>query len=194
MIVKNRSLAFTALALAVTGCGFAVSDGFGPLRPTDNFRVVEKDRAYRSAQLDGASFEFVADMLGIRTVINLRGENEDEAWYQNEKAALEAAGVTMIDIRMSAHELPARAELLKLYDAFMTAEEPILIHCSAGADRTGAASAIWRMMKLGDSREAASSELAVRYGHFEFYTPEMDQLVAMFQPDRTWIEEEYPVP
>jgi protein tyrosine/serine phosphatase len=184
----------TLLVLVSLGCGSGLYDDFAPLTPVDNFHVVEPGRLYRSAQLDPTTLELLVDVFEIRTVVNLRGENPDEAWYENEREVLEAQGVELVDVRMSATALPAREELLKLYDTFLTAEEPILIHCRAGADRTGAAAAIWRMVVLGDSREDAARELCVCYGHFEAFTPAMDELVRIFQPDRAWIQEEYPGP
>ncbi len=182
-----------ALLLSAVGCGLGELDGWAPLRLTDNFRIIEPERAYRSAQLDAETLALVVDSLGIRTVINLRGENESSAWYDNEQAVLAGRGVELVNIRMSAHALPPRAELLALYDAFLSAEGPILIHCRAGADRTGAAAAIWRMVVLGDPKEQAQQELSPCYGHFEIAAPEMDELVRIFVPDRAWIENDYPV-
>ena len=150
--------------LLLAGCGLGEVDGFAWLRPTDNFHAIAPGQAYRSAQLDGESFRLVFDLYGVRTVVNLRGQNEDKLWYQNEKAATAETGVTLVDIAMSAESLPSRENLLLLYDTFMTAEHPILIHCQSGANRTGAASAIWRMVVLGDSREAAMGELSFLYG------------------------------
>lgn len=175
----------------LTGCGLGSNDNFPLPRATDNIHPVVWGRAYRSAQLDASTMGLLVDLLGVKTVFNLRGENDGQTWYDNEKALLESKGVELIDVRMSAHELPAREELLRLYDGFLSAPEPILIHCNAGADRTGAAAAIWRMVVLGQPRAVAARELKLRYGHFKFATPEMDELVNMFEPDRTWIEEEY---
>ncbi len=194
MVSTRGTMVVGLVTLALAGCGYGVYDNFAPLRLTDNFHVIEWGRAYRSAQLDTETLGLLIDFLDIKTVVNLRGENESEPWYDNERTLLEARGVEFVDIRMSANELPPRAELLKLYDTFLTAEEPILMHCRAGADRTGAAAAIWRMVVLGDSREDAARELCICYGHFQAATPEMDELVRIFQPDRTWIEEEYPGP
>ncbi|MFQ5806987.1 MAG: tyrosine-protein phosphatase [Phycisphaerae bacterium] len=194
MLSARWKLLFTLLVLVPVGCGFGVYDSFAPLTPLDNWGVVEPGRLYRSAQLDAETLALLIDVFDIRTVVNLRGENASEPWYDNEAAVLDAKGVALVDVRMSASALPAREELLKLYDTFLTAEEPILIHCRGGADRTGAAAAIWRMVVLGDEREEAAEELCICYGHFEAFTPAMDELVRIFQPNRTWIEEEYPGP
>ena len=176
------------------GCGLGVFDNFPLPRVTDNIHPIVWGRAYRSAQLDASTLGLLGDVLGIKTVFNLRGENADEDWYQNEKELLESKGIELVDIRMSANELPSRETLLQLYDGFLAAEEPILIHCNAGADRTGAAAVIWRMVVLGEPKATAARELSVRYGHFAFATPEMNELVDLFVPDRTWIAEEYPEP
>ena len=161
------------LALPLAGCGLRELDDFAPLMPTDNFHVIEPGQAYRSAQLDGESFRLVIEILDIQTVINLRGENEDELWYQREKAAVEESGATLVDIRMSASELPSRENLLLLYDTFLQAEHPILIHCQAGADRAGAAAAIWRMVVLGEAGELA---LWVQREVLPLFTPRLAPL------------------
>jgi len=175
-------------------CGSGALDYSAPLTPFDNFHVIELGRAYRSAQLDSRSLRLVIGTVGIRTVVNLRGRNETALWYQNERAVTEATGVALVDIEMHPDVLPSREALLLLYDTFTTAEHPILIHCWMGADRTGAAAAIWRMVVRGDPRGVAAAELSPLYGHLESTHPAMDHLVRIFQPDREWIETEYGVP
>jgi|GEM_PF-1568668 len=194
MIYTYKRIPTLMLAVILTGCGLGANDNFFLPRPTDNIHPVVWGRAYRSAQIDATTLGLLVDLLGIKTVINLRGENLGEPWYDNEKALLEAKEVVSVDVRMSSKTLPAREELLKLYDTFLAAEEPILLHCKAGADRTGAAAAIWRMVVLGQPRERAAMELTLLYGHFEPATPAMDELIRIFEPDRAWIEEEYAAP
>jgi hypothetical protein len=50
------------------------------------------------------------------------------------------------------------------------------------------------MVVLGEPRELAGLQLSPFYGHFICVHPLMDLLVATFEPDRNWIENEYPVP
>ena len=183
-------LLITTTAVWLSGCGLAVADNSAPLTVWDNFAVIKDGQAYRSAQLDATSIRLVVDTYGIKTIVNLRGENSDAPWYQAERTAAEEAGAKLVDVSMSASHLPSREILLQIYDTFTTADYPILIHCQAGADRTGAAAAIWRMMQ-GDAREAAASELSLLHGHFITAHPEMDYLVSIFQPDRAWIENTY---
>src|SRR5262249_44146427 len=97
----------------------------------------------------------------------------------------------LVDIAWSSVHLPPRDRLLQYFDTIKGESAPVLIHCSAGSDRTGAASAIWRMAVAGEEKAAASKELSLRYGHFSAATPRMDELVDMFQPRREWIEHEY---
>ncbi len=182
---------FVTLTALIAGCGLGAADGYAPLTVFDNFRIIKDGQAYRSAQLDETTLRLVVDEYGIRTIINLRGENEDRAWYQNEVRVADELGITHVDVRMSANSLPSRETLLELYDTFTTAEHPILLHCQAGADRTGAAAAIWRMVVAHDTKEQAASELSLVYGHFAARHPEMDHLVAIFEPDREWIATEY---
>ena len=192
----GRTVAWILLlsGLGIAGCGLGEADNYAPLTATDNFRVIEADRAYRSAQLDAESLRLVIDEHKIKTIINLRGVNESNYWYQQERAVTEETGVVLANVRMSANAMPSRDTLLLLYDTLTTAEHPVLIHCKSGADRTGAAAAIWRMVVNGEPKTEAQRELSPLYGHFAMATPDMDRLVNLFQPSREWILNEYPVP
>ncbi len=185
------ALACIVSALLTCGCSWQALQGISPLGPFDNFRTLRAGVAYRSAQLDGADLAHVFQEYDIQTVINLRGANPGEDWYEQEQAACASAGVQLIDIPMSASELPTRAALLSLYDSLLAAEYPLLMHCKRGADRTGAAAAIWRMIVAGESKDVAEHELSPAYGHFSLFYPAMDQLIEMFEPTRAWIEHEY---
>jgi protein tyrosine phosphatase (PTP) superfamily phosphohydrolase (DUF442 family) len=165
---------------------------YSPLGAFDNFHEVEPGRAYRCAQVRPETLQYIVNNYCVRTVINLRGENDYQEWYQLERLACESLGVKLIDIRMTTYELPYPQTLLALFDALKSVEEPVLIHCKSGADRTGMACALWRMTALGEDQKTAAQQLSFVYGHFRSATPAMDQMVRMFVPDRRWIRKEYP--
>jgi len=154
-----------------------------------NFHTIDPGMAYRSAQFDADQLTTAAELYGIRTVINLRGANPGELWYDEEIEVSEALGVNHVDHRMSAGELPSPEVLTTIVETLQTAEYPILIHCRAGADRTGAISAVYRMLMLGHDREDATAELCMCYLHFQFDTPCMDKLAEIFDPDPAWLAE-----
>lgn len=169
------------------------SAGEAPFTLLDNFHVIAEGRAFRSAQPRDETLAYAARELGVKTVINLRGENPDEAWYQREREHCAALGVELVDVRFGSSELPAAEELVKLYDAIAESDGPVLMHCHSGADRSGLAAALWRMIVLGeDAESAANRELTLRYGHLRARRPAMTDMVEMFVPERSWIVNEYP--
>ena len=108
-----------------------------------NFRQVVPQKVYRSAQPTQSQLKDWVDRYKIKTVINLRG-NEDKI-VAEERAFLDGLGVTMTNLRLSSSRLPARFILLDLIDMIEKAEPPVLIHCRSGIDRAGTASALAAM-------------------------------------------------
>lgn len=131
---------------------------------TGNFHEVLPGELYRSAQPSGADVTKYAQQFGIKTIINLRDENP-KGWYDDEKSAANANGVSLIDFPLSSSkELPqARAE--ELVRIMKDAPKPILIHCEHGANRTGLASAIYVGAVAKKSESAAEFQLSPYYGH-----------------------------
>lgn len=164
------------------------------LNRLDNFHVIESGRAYRSAQLTADKLRQVIQEHGICVVLNLRGANPQDEWYRDERRVCAELGVTMIDIPLSASELPSRENLLRLYDVFRNTREPLLMHCKGGADRSSMAAAMWRMTTQDVTAGEALDQVGLRFGHLRRVHPEMSQAVQMFVPDREWIEQFWPVP
>lgn len=136
------------------------------LYSNNNFHEVLEGELYRSAQPDGAELARYTAQHGIRTVINLRGEHEGTGWYDEEIGTSRRLGLAHIDFSMSsrAELTPEKAnELIRIFE---TAEKPILIHCKAGADRTGLASALYLAAVGKTGEEAAEAQLSLLYGHF----------------------------
>lgn len=147
--------------LAALALGWA-----GYLRLSGNFHAVEDGIVYRSGQLSGAQFANRIHDNGIRTVINLRGNNTGRSWYDDEMRASAAAGAEHIDFPISAGKELTDDQVSALAALLTGSPRPILIHCEAGADRTGLASALFELLVAKRPAETASAQLSFRYGHF----------------------------
>ena len=81
-----------ALRIGLTLAGLAGLFGAydGLLIFSGNFHEVVPGQFYRSAQLSGERLGAEIDRYGIKTVINLRGENPDKGWYVDEVSATAA--------------------------------------------------------------------------------------------------------
>ncbi|ASP86638.1 protein tyrosine/serine phosphatase (plasmid) [Sinorhizobium meliloti] len=53
----------------------------------------------------------------------------------------------------------------QLIALLQTVPKPIIIHCQAGADRTGLASMLYIQQIAGTDEEISERQLSVRYGH-----------------------------
>ncbi len=156
--------------------------------PLFNFHTVDPGQAYRSGQPDAVGLKVAIGELGLRTVLNLRGEHPGTDWYDAEKAVCDEMGVTHVSYPMSASSLPPADLLGGILDTLQTANYPMLIHCQSGADRSGAVSALYRILILGhDKSVAAAEELTPLKLHFRFAKPCMDTLIEMFEPTPEWL-------
>jgi hypothetical protein len=130
---------------------------------TYNFGTVEEGRIYRSAQMPRAVLGETIRRYGIKTVLNLRGCNPIDSWYQQEVATTNGAGATQIDVAMSSCLWMSRAQLRALIRAMDRAEYPLLIHCAWGSERTGLVSAFAVLLRKGARLADARAELSIRY-------------------------------
>lgn len=154
-------------------------------QPRDNFYEVEKDAFYRSRQLSPAKLAFYIKKFRIKTIINLRGKNEQDTWWQQEKEVTTRMGVSFYNIAMSARRFPYKKDLLFLLNLYKNAPRPILVHCNGGADRTGEASALWVLDQQEKSRKEALRQLTFRYGHVRWQSPKKRQFIKMWR-GREW--------
>ena len=164
----RRALVLMGLALGLTVLslgGWALG-----LRLSGNVHAVEEGKLFRAAQLSSDHLKALIRDEGIKTIINLRGENPQEKWYRDELDAATNLGVHYVNLPLSANQEPDDATLKTLIDTMRKAAQPALIHCEAGADRSGLASALYRFVIAGDTPEQAARQLSFRYGHFPWLT------------------------
>ena len=131
----------------------------------NNFYAVIPNEFYRSGQISAGDVAFYKEKYGIRSIINLRGENTGSKWYDTEINEAKAAGVTHIDYRMSSKHILPREESLRLIALMRDAPKPVLVHCNGGANRTSLASALYLAAVKKTDEKTAESQLSIRYGN-----------------------------
>ena len=130
-----------------------------------NFATVA-GRCYRSAQPGPMFLENLKRTYGVRSIINLRDENLEDAWYREEKQAAQRLGLNLVDAGLCGLEQTPAEDFRKVVKLIDEAPEPILIHCASGSDRTGLASAIFLLIHTDTPFDQARKQLHLRYGHF----------------------------
>lgn len=204
--VRRGWLALSLLLLCLVSITWAMG-GLG-----GNVRAVMPGRVYRSAQITGSGIgaltacwtgsglEQVIKQDGIKTVLNLRGGDDGQAWYRQEREICTRLGVDHIDISMSAIHAPHPLQLNRVLDVFDHARYPILYHCQGGSDRSGLVGTLYlNIYQNTPLDEAERQQLTMRYAHFKFTrTRAMDDFFDRYRQTaqgmglRQWITNVYP--
>lgn len=124
-----------------------------------NFHEVSR-QFYRGAQPRPGGVHRLA-ALGIKTIINLRGDDEQT---RAEQQAAAAAGLRYFSIPLPDLSRPT-SESIERVMALVNASEnqPVFVHCNHGKDRTGVIAAVYRITHDGWTSEQAKAE-AKHYG------------------------------
>jgi len=158
--------------------------------PMYNFRTVEAGAFYGARQMGGPALEKAIQKRGIRTVINLRGENPGSDWYDEEAAACARTGVTLVNLGWSQGSLPEPASLARFIEVVESGQGPFLAHCAGGTHRTGVAAAVYLLLKGAD---VSTARKQFRIG---FNDAPIGQLLDLYEgsplPFRQWAVEVYP--
>jgi tyrosine-protein phosphatase SIW14 len=129
------------------------------------------DALYRGGQPEKDGFEYLKSQ-GIRTVINLRDESNDE------EPVVRSLGMNYVRIPMNVtvgSKIP-QADIAKYFEILANPENyPIFIHCRRGADRTGAMVGFYRIAVEGWTGKKAYDE-ARKIGMRWWYPGLKDQL------------------
>lgn len=158
---SRAAAAFLILILAVSGGAYYYVEGDG------NLHAVEQGALYRSRQLSGDELREAIAAYGIRSIVNLRGSNPGSDWYDDEVAVSAAEHVTHYDYGISARRPVTPAQIEEILHIIRDAPKPVLVHCQAGADRTGLVAAAY-LFSHGLPAEEADAALSLRYGHFPY--------------------------
>jgi tyrosine-protein phosphatase SIW14 len=154
--IGRLSAAALTLALLVS---LAAAQSEPRYKELPNFHRVS-DRLYRGAQPLPGGIHKLAE-LGVKSIVNLRGEDENTRAEQKEA---EAAGLHYYSIALPGLSRPTDAQIKKVMALIDEPDNgPVFIHCKRGADRTGTVVAVYRVLHDGYTAERAIDE-ARRYG------------------------------
>lgn len=157
-----RIVAIVGIVLAIAVGSFAKTheNTTFPNIKIKNFGQMD-ERFYRGAQPKEEDYKDLA-ALGIKTVIDLRG---DPTRY--EKRAVEALGMTYVNIPMGDHEYPKEEYIqafLKLVNDPATGK--FFAHCAGGRHRTGVMGAVYRFTVNHWNYDQVYAEMK----DYDFYT------------------------
>ncbi len=130
------------------------------------FAVVEPGRIYRGGYPDEGELRWLQRQLGIREIVSLMEESRDADKGGREHRTAAALGLRLEEFPMPGDgrgdfdTLDAAADAI----AAGSANGAIYVHCSAGKQRSNAATAAWRMKHCGWTADQAIEELTRRYG------------------------------
>ncbi len=134
------------------------------------FRAVYLNRhriapgVWRSAQ-PGPSHIARFARMGIKTIINLRGER-DCGSYRLEAEACQRHGIKLVNFhQFRSRMVPPVEAIHEAHKLFNELEYPILFHCKSGADRAGLMSAFFMYMKEDKPIAEAVKQLSLKFGH-----------------------------
>ncbi len=174
--LKYTGAALAAVVLLLAGYILAVN-------LQGNFHPITPGEAYRSGQPDEHMLAQYQERYNIKSVLNLRGSHPGEGWYEEEIAASAKLNLVHYDVTLSSSQELTDAAVRQLMDIFRTAPRPILIHCQAGADRSGLVAAMWKVAVNKMSKTEAKKELSLLYGHIALgENRAMDRFFEKWQP------------
>lgn len=167
-IACRRTLKISAFG--VTLIVVLIASYCGVIHYMGNINVVEQGQLYRSGQLDKAQFQRIIKQDGIKSILNLRGDNHTQPWYQDEIAVSQALDVKHFDYGIGASKFVTSKQIDEILAIVRDAPKPLLIHCQGGADRSGLVAALYVAEIEGRPPEEADEQLSLRYGHFPYLT------------------------
>ncbi|OCJ12223.1 protein tyrosine phosphatase [Rhizobium sp. AC27/96] len=166
----------------------AVAGGFyGHMLWTANFHPVIDGELYRSSQPSAAMIADLQKQYGIKTIINLRGDNTGHHWYDKEITEAKHLDINHVDFRMSSNKELTQEQAAQLVEIMRDAPKPILIHCQAGADRTGLASALYLAAIAKTNEATAEGQMSIIYGHLSLSFARAYAMDRTFEKLEPWL-------
>lgn len=171
---EETTLQLFARVLSSPGLdNYLVNRNFGLLDPAVGREI------YRSNRPSPNELAHYQRKYGIKTLLSLNGDQNKvfregirtrksagrvQARFRgppvNLKDKIQQLGINHVVLSMGSTRAPTDEQLVQAFEVLTNdAMKPILMHCHAGADRTGIIGAIYRMEYMGWDKEAAKAEM-----------------------------------
>lgn len=156
-VKRSRALLMgTLAALAAGAVGVGVYREFFAL--PKRFAAVEEGRLYRSGRLEPGDLERLQREFGIRVVLSLNNPESPESIAERQEA--ESLGMRWLNVPLPGNGASTPADRERIRQILLDAHEgPLLVHCSAGVNRTGLAVGMYRLYRQGWTLEQVMKEM-----------------------------------
>jgi protein tyrosine/serine phosphatase len=171
---------------------------YGLVRVLYNNRHRISPEAWRSAQPAPHHIRLAA-RRGIKTVVNLRGDQSFGTTWLEERAC-QQNGLTLVNFKLRSRAAPTREELRAIKKLLEEITYPVLFHCKSGADRAGLMSVLYRFVHEGVPIDEARKQLSLKFGHIrQADTGVLDAVFDRYLADNAcvpiafwdWVETQY---
>ena len=154
------------IVIAVAVAGVVVWDAVKYRFIAKRWGVVEPGRIYRSGQISKWMIEKTLTRHRIAAIVDLTNPDPNDEHQQAELAAAEKLAIEHVRLPLRGDgtgDIRNYAKAIKHLVDCKQAGTPVLVHCAAGADRTGGVIFAYRTLVEKQPPEAACTEMR-RYG------------------------------
>jgi protein tyrosine/serine phosphatase len=124
-----------------------------------NLHIVAPGQVYRSSRMNPDTLARTIQAHQIKSVLSLIGPSLVES------NAVRQSGAMYYNVSISDRHAVTDQRLEEIVTILRTAPKPLLIHCKAGADRTGLAASLYHYAIEGQPAAQADDSLTLLYGH-----------------------------
>ena len=158
MMFRSLRIISAALALFIT-VSAAHAQGDAKYKELPNYQKVNANLFRGGQPLEGGLRRLAS--LGIKTIINLRDDDERE---RVEEAEARAAGLRYFNVPLKGLKRPSDEQVDRVLAIINAPEnQPVFLHCKRGSDRTGIIIACYRISH-DHWTSAEAKEEAKRHG------------------------------
>ena len=158
----RRYAVWAGAALLLAAAAYVANEEIKPRLFPKRFSPVIEDSLYRSGRIHPDLLPKVLREHGIDTIVTLTHEAQDHPWQKEEKRIAEELGVDIVRFPLQGNGTgdPAsyQGALGRIHEELGSGRQ-VLVHCAAGAQRTGGAVFLYRTLVLGESPESAYADM-----------------------------------